>query len=107
MVAPRKSSPPDILTLDEVVAKNVFEKEFATLKKELEAQHSITWQVVIGVAFAFILAVGVIVSDAIISRNTYLDGTSAIGKEINGQALELNNLKNAIDNLRARNPYLK
>lgn len=99
--------PPKIDTVDELVAKSVFEKEFGSLKDELKNQQSITWQVVLGVGIAFVFAIGVIVADAIISRNTYSSETSAFRKETNDQTLKLNDLENKIDNLRIRNPYLK
>ena len=103
---PRKA-PPNIDTVDELVARELFDKEFAALKKELEAQDYKTWQIVIGVALAFILAVGVVIGDAIISRSTYIEQTTIITREVGAQSSELNNLKNDIQNLRIRNPYLK
>ena len=103
----RRNSPPNIETVDELVAKSVFEKDFANLKKELETQQSITWQVVIGVAVAFVLAIGVTVVDAITSRNMNIDRVLELSKDSNDNTRRLNDLKNEIDGLRARNPYLK
>ena len=103
----KKNAPPRIDTVDELVAKSVFDKEFTKLKAELETQQSVTWGVVIGVAIAFVFAVGVVVADAIISRNTYIDQTTALAKEIGAQSAHLNDLKNDLQNLKIRNSFLK
>jgi len=99
--------PPRIVTVDELVAKSVFEKEFEKLKKELETQQSITWQVVMGVGIAFVIAVGIIVTEVTLARDAYTNDTSTMEKEINGQAIQLNDLKNQIGNIKTLNPYLK
>ncbi len=99
--------PQKIVTVEELVAKSVFEKEFAFLKTELEKQQSLTWQVVIGVGIAFVLAVGVLVADTMLSRNTNIDTTLRLDKEINDGTIQMDNLSNKVDNIMVRNPYLK
>ena len=103
----KKIAPQNIITVDELVAKSVFEKEFAALKTDLERQQSITWQVVIGVAVAFILAIGVVITDGILSRNSNNYNAKSYSREINTNLIEVNNLNNRVDNLYIRNPYLK
>lgn len=103
----KRKAPQNIETVEEVVAKSVFEKEFAGLKKELEKQQSLTWQVVIGVGVAFVLAIGVVIVDAVLSRKTYVDQMSGVFKELYEAQKQVGGLKNDIDGIRARNPYLK
>lgn len=55
-----------ILSLPEATAKTVFEQEFANLKKGLEAQQRISWQIVVGVAIAFLFTIGLVAVEIIL-----------------------------------------
>lgn len=99
--------PPKIITLDQVVAKEVFDTEFAALKKALETQESRNWQSIIGVVVAFIFAVGVIVVDAMLSRHDSRQEYGAMTNQINTHETKINNLGNRVDNIFVRNSYLR
>jgi len=49
-----------IVSLPEVTAETVFRREFSNLKKGLEEQQKLSWQIVIGVAAAFIFTIGLV-----------------------------------------------
>lgn len=49
-----------IIPLQEATAETVFRREFANLRKGLEDQQKLSWQIVIGVAIAFLFTVGLV-----------------------------------------------
>ena len=49
-----------IIPLGEATAETVFRREFANLRKGLEDQQKLSWQIVIGVAIAFLFTVGLV-----------------------------------------------
>lgn len=49
-----------IIPLGEATAETVFRREFANLRKGLEDQQKLSWQIVIGVAVAFLFTVGLV-----------------------------------------------
>lgn len=49
-----------IIPLGEATAETVFRREFANLRKGLEDQQKLSWQIVIGVVIAFLFTVGLV-----------------------------------------------
>ena len=107
----KRKTPLKFITVEEVVAQtvaeDVIEKKLAGLREELSNQKSISWQIVIGVAVAFILAVGVLVYDGISSRQSNIEQFNSVNGEIREQSASIVNLENDVNNIRIRNPYLK
>ncbi len=60
--APENQSfePTAIKSVQEATAETVFHREFSQLKKDLEEQKKLSWQIVIGVAVAFLLTIGLV-----------------------------------------------
>lgn len=55
-----ETDPTDIIPLGEATAETVFRREFANLRKGLEDQQKLSWQIVIGVAVAFLFTIGLV-----------------------------------------------
>ena len=49
-----------IIPVEEATAETVFRREFSNLRKGLEDQQKLSWQIVIGVAIAFLFTVGLV-----------------------------------------------
>ena len=45
---------------DEMVSETIFDRDFAHLKKDLQDQKKLNWQIIIGVALAFIFTIGLV-----------------------------------------------
>jgi hypothetical protein len=59
----KKREEPDsmrIIPLEEATAQTVFDREFADLKEGLKDQQKLSWQIVVGVAIAFLFTIGLI-----------------------------------------------
>lgn len=95
-----------IKPIPEITAEDVFEREFANLKKDLESQKQITWQVIIGVLVAFISIVFVTAVQVNYSNKKDAQFYSSLEKDIYEQNLKVQDLNNKFDNLKIRN-YLK
>ena len=52
--------PTTIIPLGQATAETVFRREFANLRKRLEEQQKLSWQIVIGVAIAFLFTIGLV-----------------------------------------------
>ena len=96
-----------IKTLQEVVAEEVFNKEFAFLKQELKDHKQITWQVILAVLIAFISIVVTVAYSVIYSNRSDKQFYSDLNKNIYNQNLKVQDLNNRLDNLKIRNSYLK
>jgi len=55
-----EADPTTIIPLGEATAETVFRREFANLRKGLEDQQRLSWQIVIGVAIAFLFTIGLV-----------------------------------------------
>lgn len=55
-----ETNPTDIIPLGEATAETVFRREFANLRKGLEDQQKLSWQIVIGVVIAFLFTIGLV-----------------------------------------------
>lgn len=55
-----ENNPTDIIPLGEATAETVFRREFANLRKGLEDQQKLSWQIVIGVVIAFLFTIGLV-----------------------------------------------
>lgn len=96
-----------IKTLQEVVAEEVFNKEFTNLKEDLKNQKQITWQVIVGVLIAFIAIVVAVAVQISNSNKRDAQFYSNLEKNIYEQNLKIQDLNNKFDNLKIRNSYLK
>lgn len=107
----KRKAPPKLVTTEQIVARavaeDVLEKKLTNLKEEIRTQKNISWQIVIGVAIAFIFALGVLVYDGISSRQSNIERFSSVNGEIQKQSASINNLQNDVKNIKIRNPYLK
>lgn len=94
--------PEDFTALDEILAKGiaekVFEERIAKIQENIKNQEKISWGIVVGVAIAFIFAIGVIVSEHINSRDLHSEKFDSIDREIHDQAIIISNIKNHIEN---------
>lgn len=91
------------------VSKDLFDREFKSLKEDLEEQKNISWGIVIGVVIAFIIAIGVIIienkqnADSLLNlQNQYFQEIKEL-REINFQTefrlqKQLEELKDSIKN---------
>lgn len=55
-----EADPTTIIPLGEATAETVFRREFASLRKGLEDQQRLSWQIVIGVVIAFLFTLGLV-----------------------------------------------
>ena len=55
-----------LITVPEATAEQTFEEKFSGLKKELEEQRKLSWQIIIGVGAAFILTIGIVAVEVIL-----------------------------------------
>jgi hypothetical protein len=55
------AAPETIIPIGEATAESVFYREFANLRKGLEEQKKLSWQIVFGVGIAFVIAIGLAV----------------------------------------------
>jgi len=45
------------------ISREVFNREFSDLKKQIEEQKSLSWNIIIGIGVAFFITIGVIIID--------------------------------------------
>ena len=67
--------PENFIALDQILAKNiaeeVFEDKISDIKERIEQQSTISWGIVVGVAIAFVLDLGVVIFEHVNSRNLH------------------------------------
>ncbi len=73
----------------------------------VEKQDSKNQNIVIGVVVAFILVVGTVAVEVILSNRGDAQFYSGLEKDIYEQNLRVQDLNNKVDNVKIRNPYLK
>jgi len=109
---PIGSGKPNISIVDAAIV--TLSKELELVKGELSTQRSESKNIIIGVLIAFIIivvtvAVSVLLSDYFSYKSSTNDSRNRIeySQKINDQEIQMNDLKNKVDNLKILNPYLK
>ena len=73
----------------------------------VEKQDSKNLNIIIGVVVAFIFIVGTVAIEVILSNNKDSNFYSGLEKDIYTQDLKVQDIRNQVDNIKIRNPYLK
>jgi hypothetical protein len=95
-----------IKPISEITAEDVFAREFSNLKRDLESQKQITWQVIVGVLIAFVAIVVAVGIQILFSNKKDAQFYSGLENNIYEQNLKVQDLNSKFDNLKVRN-YLK
>lgn len=77
------------------------------LENLIDKQDSKNSSVIIGVLVAFILIVGSVAIEVILSNEKDSQFYSGLEKNIYDQNLKIQDINNKVDNIKTRNPYLK
>ena len=96
-IKPINETPTDLshfISMDQIVALSVFNKEFSDLKDDLKKQKEFSWQIVVGVAVVFVIAILSAVWEVIIFHTGNKKDVFDVQKE---SFFEINALKNEYD----------
>jgi hypothetical protein len=77
------------------------------IEKLIDKQDSKNSSVIIGVVVAFILVVGTVAVEVILSNRKDSQFYSGLQNNIYDQNLKVQDLNNKVENIKIRNPYLK
>ena len=99
----------DLVDLVQAQAKSIDSMSSRLVKVEIlvEKQESRNQNIIIAVLIAFILIVGTVAVEVIISNKKDSQFYYQLEKDVYEQNLKVQDLSNALGNIKARNPYLK
>lgn len=99
----------EIVGLVEAQVKSIdsISERLVKVENLVEKQDTKNQGVIIGVLVALVLIVGTVAVEVVLSNKQDTKFYSGLQKDIYEQNLKVQNLKNSIDNIKIRNPYLK
>ncbi|MEK7152052.1 MAG: hypothetical protein AAB773_01350 [Patescibacteria group bacterium] len=99
----------DIVSLVEAQAKSIdsISERLVKIENLVDKQDSKNQNVITGVVIAFILIVGTVAIEVILSNKADHRFYSSLEKDTYEQNLKVQDLNNKVDNIKIRNPYLK
>ena len=99
----------EIVGLVEAQIKSIdsISERLVKIENSVEKQESKNFNIIIGVIVAFILVVGTVAVEVILSDKKDAQFYSSLEKDIYEQNLKVQDLNNRFDNLKIRNSYLK
>jgi septal ring factor EnvC (AmiA/AmiB activator) len=99
----------EIVSIVDAQAKSIdtISERLVKIENLVEKQDSKNQNVLYAVLIAFVLLVGSIAVEVIVSNKSDKQYYSSIEKDIREQISNTQELNNKLDNLKARNPYLK
>jgi len=99
----------EIVGLVEAQATSIdsISERLVKLENLLEKQDYKNQNIIIGVVVAFILIVGTVAIEVILSSKKDVEFYSNLEKNVYDQNLKIQDLNNQISNIKTRNPYLK
>lgn len=108
-MADNVSTKKEIVTLVGAQSKTIEDISERLVKTEehLEKQDSKNSAIVIGVLVALVFIVGTVAVEVVLSNRADAKFYSNLEKNIYEQNLKVQDINNKIDNIKARNPYLK
>lgn len=99
----------EIVGLVEAQAKSIdsISERLVKIENLIDKQDSKNWNVIVGVLIAFILIVGTVAVEVILSDKKDGGFYSTLEKDVYDQNLKVQDLNNKVDSIKTLNPYLK
>ncbi len=99
----------DIVGLVEAQAKSIdsISERLVKIENLIDKQDSKNQNIIVGVVVAFILIVGTVAVEVILSDKKDSQFYSSLEKDIYEQNFRVQDLNNKVDNIKIRNSYLK
>jgi hypothetical protein len=107
-IKPIGSGKPDISLIDAAIV--TLTKEMGEVKAEVKSVRSDNNSIIIGVLIALVVIVVAVAVQVILANKVTGDSVNADMKfndKLNSQEIEINNLRNKVDNIKTLNPFLK